>query len=76
MAAVEPVRPPSESLHQRAAVVRRSTWHSGWHFAAVAVTSLAGAVLGVSVADVGNAILRLVLVLFVLILLVRHLRAQ
>lgn len=76
MAAVEPVRPRSDSLHRRAAVVRHPAWHSGWHITGIAVTALAGAVLGVSVADVGNAVLRLVLVLFVLILLARRLHAQ
>lgn len=56
--------------------MHHSTWHSGWHIALIAATAMAGAILGISVADIGNAVLRLVLALFVLILLARQLHAH
>jgi uncharacterized membrane protein YfcA len=45
-----------------------------WRAAGVGVSAVAGAIVGISVADLGNAVLRALLVVVVLLLVVRELR--
>lgn len=50
--------------------------HYAWRAAAVGVSAVAGAIVGISVADLGNAVLRALLVVVVLLLAVRELRSR